>query len=166
MQIRLISIPFISRSKMGGYYGRNLIFPNAKDQYIFIKFGITWGYYRLFVYEVPYGNPETAELEIGINPLAISSIVKQSGIENDVLKLKDRNRVVYRISNTRIYLYQTKAFFFDPLIPADQFQILNIQFVKPSELANMRLEFTGIFDTGNHLDSNPRFRPDSYTRVA
>lgn len=83
----------------------------------------------------------------------------------DILKKKEEGRIVYRASNSRILLYQTSAFFFDPQIPNDEFKILQIQFFKPSEFTELRLEFKGIYDTGTYTDQIQRFRTNPLTRA-
>lgn len=58
MQARSIQIPSILRQKLGNRFVNAFLYPNLKDDFIFVKLCVAPGFYRLYVYKVPVGNPK------------------------------------------------------------------------------------------------------------
>ena len=82
-----------------------------------------------------------------------------------MINILREGRKVYRISTSGFWAYQTSAFFFDPDVDNSKFKILQPKLVTSAELKSVRLEITGIFGIGTHLDNLERFEQDVVSRV-
>lgn len=161
MRARVVQIPFISRSKTGSLDSVQIMETSLKDNFVFIKFPVKKLFYKLYVYEVPVGNPKADEEESqAYFPIFESRAEYQSGFNSDVIKTEDRGKYVYRISTKFFHRDSCQVFFFDPELRKNEFKIIQSELLSNADLAFTRLEVTGIFGTGIYLDSFPRFKSD------
>lgn len=166
MQAKVVHIQFLSKSKIGkAFYDWYYLTPTLKDEFLFILFQVGGAYFRLYVYELPYGNPDTKlAQQIAYFPRSSSKIYFCFYYVVHVLKLKENGKIVYRCSPKFFMIYKTNSFFFDPELKDDQFRILDAQFLSASEIFKTRLEVEGLFDSGSYLDVSERFEVDLTTR--